>query len=66
MNLLDLSQKLEIRNGKIPIDLLRKIASSKPNEIIINDTNVGKRHIKITYKLKQKAIKLINKGEYNG
>jgi len=63
MNKIDLYQKLGFIGGDIPLSLLRQIIASRPNEIIVNDTGIGKRNIKVTFKLKKKCINLVNKDE---
>ena len=52
-----LSRQLNIPIEKnIPKTLLKKIAAAKAGETIRNPTQLGKRRIKVTRKLEQRAI----------
>jgi len=52
-----LHKELDIDSEKkIPVALLNKIISAKAGDVITNPTKVGKRKIKVTRKLEQRAI----------
>jgi len=52
-----LHKQLEIpKNKKIPMSLLNKIIKAKAGDIIINPTKIGKRKIKVTRLLEERAI----------
>lgn len=52
-----LSAMLDIpKKDNIPLTLLTKIKNTEVGSIIKNPTNKGKRNIKVTKKLKQKAV----------
>lgn len=52
-----LHRQLEIQKGvKIPMSLLNKIIKAKAGDIIKNPTKVGKKTIKVTRLLEERAI----------
>ena len=52
-----LHSELEIPKGtKIPMSLLNKIINAKAGQTIINPTSTGKKKIKVTRKIEQRAI----------
>lgn len=56
-----LSSMLNIEeNKKIPKTLLKKIKNAKLGETITNPTKTGKKRIKVTKKLKGKALATFN------
>lgn len=50
------------KHTKIPLALLNKIISAKAGQTISNPTKVGKKKIKITRKIEQRAILARNLG----
>ncbi len=44
------------KGEKIPMSLLNKIVGAKAGETITNPTSIGKKKIKVTRKLEQRAI----------
>jgi hypothetical protein len=44
------------KDEKIPMSLLNKIVSAKAGDTITNPTSVGKKKIKVTRKIEQRAI----------
>lgn len=52
-----LSKQLGIpQEKKIPMVLLNKIINSKPSDVIINPSSVGKKKIKVTRVLERRSI----------
>jgi hypothetical protein len=62
-----LHRQLEIPEGKkIPFALLNKIIAAKAGDIIVNPSKVGKRKIKVTRLLEQRAILARNLKKLSG
>jgi len=61
-----LHKSLKIPKDKtIPMELLKKIVAAKAGDTIINPTKTGKKKIKVTRKIEQRAILAINLKKIN-
>ncbi len=48
------------KKKKIPVTLLRRIKNTELGKTMKNPTNTGKKRVKVTKKLKQKALAVYN------